>query len=331
MRILTNMRFWQSRTWTAAVTSIYPGHRNPLGKRLLSPLREALALCRRSENFDIVLTMGARESLFYGLFCLLRGRPSRQIACEVFVDDVKPCNPIWRLKLWLYRLVMRRAVGLLTNSTVEIVSAANRFLIPHDRIRYVPLHTNIAEPEFSAQDDGFVFSAGRTRRDYSTLIEAGRHCNLPLVIVCGRNQVLPAPLPEYVRVYHDISRAEYLDLLSRCSFVVVPLIPAERATGQVVILEAMATGKSVIATRTAGALDLVRHEINGLLVAPFDVPALVSAMRRLANEPATRKRLAQTAFQDVLREHTIETHAVRKLAAIEELFRLHGGAGPTIR
>lgn len=331
MRILTNMRFWQSRTWTAAVTSIYPGHRQPLGRKMLSPLREAMALCRQSKHFDIVVTMGARESLYYGLFCLIRRRPSKQIACEVFVDDPQPRNPVWGLKQSLYRLVMRRAVGLLTNSTVEIESAADRFSVPRDRIRYVPLHTNIADPKISTRDEGFVLSAGHTRRDYQTLIEASRRCLVPLVIVCGHDQELTTPLPKHVRVHRDVSRYEYLDLLARCSFVVVPLIPAARATGQVVILEAMGVGKAVIATQTAGALDLIHHGINGLLVPPFDVPALASAMQRLVNEPETRRRFAETALQDILREHTIETHAARKLAAIEELFRLYGGVPSSTR
>jgi glycosyltransferase involved in cell wall biosynthesis len=329
MRILTNMRFWQSRAWTEAVDSIYPGHRLPMGRSPLSPPREALELCRRSRRYDIVVTMGARETLSYGLLCALRRRPSKQIACEVFTDDAAPANPLWRLKQNIYRLVMKRAIGLLTNSTAEIDACARRFGITRERIRYVPLHTNIMAPELSLQDDGFALSAGATRRDYATLIEAARMVSFPITIVCSEQQSMPPTLPSHVQVRRNIPRDEYIRLVRRSSFVVVPLLPTERATGQVVILEAMACGKAVIATEATGTIDLVRNGVNGLLIPPFDAAALAGAIQQLAKNTERRRQMGHAAFDLVLREHTIEHHAARKLAAIAELFHSYGeGPGP---
>ncbi len=326
MRILTNMRFWQSRAWCEAVTSIYPGHRLPLGRKPLSPLREALELCRRSRDYDIVVTMGARESLLYGLLCALRGRPSRQIACEVFVDDPAQAGLLWKMKNSLYRFTLRRAVGLLTNSSAEIATAVRRFGLPRERIIYVPLHTNISNPTPSPYDDGFVFTAGATRRDYATFIAAMAGIDVPAILVCPGEYDLPRTIPSHIEVKRDIPRDEYLDLLRRCSFVVVPLIPAERATGQVVVLEAMAHAKPVIATQSAGTVDLIQNRINGLLVPPRDPAALAEAIRELIGNPELRQQMGAAALQRVLREHTIEIHAARKLAAIRELAERYGTA-----
>lgn len=320
MRILTNMRFWQSPTWTAATESIYPGHRLPLGHRPLSPFREALELFRRAPYFDVVVTMGARESLFYALLCILCRKPSKQIACELFVDDPRPPDLLWRLKNKLYTGATQRMLGILTNSTAEIETARRRFGIPLERLRYVPMHTNISEPCASPRDESFALSAGATRRDFETLLRAAEQTTFPIKIICRKRQPLRNPLPARVTVHRDISRDHYLDLLRQCSFAVIPLLPAERATGQVAVLEAMAFGKPVIATQTAGTLDLIRHGLNGLFVPPFHTAALAEAIEKLARDLTLRQNMGRAALDYVLREHTIEIHAARKLAAIAELY-----------
>ncbi len=325
MRVLTNMRFWQSRTWTAATTSIYPYHRLPLGRKPLSPLREALELFRLAPGFDVVVTMGARESLAYGLLCLLTGRSSRQVLTEVFVDDPWVRTPLWQYKLLLYRAVARRSIGILTNSSAEIATIADRFRIPSSRLAYVPMHTNIPEPCAQKTDEGFILSAGFTHRDYDCLIRAASDIPARIVILCGANERLPDTLPQNIEVRRDRPRDEYLDLLRRCTFVALPLKPAPRATGQVVLLEAMALGKTVVAARAPGVMDYVRHGENGLLFDAGDAAALASHCRDLLGDPARASVLAHAALADILKSNTIETHAENKLRMIQRLWEAADG------
>jgi len=64
----------------------------------------------------------------------------------------------------------------------------------------------------------------------------------------------------------------------------------------VVLLEAMACGLPVIATRSyEGIEDIIENEKNGLLVPVADVGALVGAMERLLQDEALRNALAQEA------------------------------------
>jgi glycosyltransferase involved in cell wall biosynthesis len=62
-----------------------------------------------------------------------------------------------------------------------------------------------------------------------------------------------------------------------------------------VILESMASGKPVIATRIGGNPELVREGETGLLVPPQDVHALVHALEILLTRPHLRQEMGQEA------------------------------------
>jgi glycosyltransferase involved in cell wall biosynthesis len=65
------------------------------------------------------------------------------------------------------------------------------------------------------------------------------------------------------------------------------------------LLEAMACGCAVIATRRGGAPEMVEHGQSGLLVEPGQVSALVEAIRSLARSDAERRRLAEAGLERV--------------------------------
>ncbi len=65
------------------------------------------------------------------------------------------------------------------------------------------------------------------------------------------------------------------------------------------ILEAMAAGLPIVSTDSVGVRDCLRHEDNGLLTDPGDLPALIEATRRLLTEPELRARLARRAYAEV--------------------------------
>ena len=319
--IVTNMAFWQSAEWTRNADSIINPSRHPDN----TPCGlQALRLFFRRKHYDVVLTMGARESLAYGLLCWITGRTSRQVMTEVFVDDENASNPFWHLKTALYRLISKRAIGLLTNSSSEVETVSKRFCVSSKIVRYVPMHTNILQAEYGDRNEGFVLTAGYTRRDYPTLLNAATHIDTRIIIICSHSDLQAGDIPGNVTILRDIPRQAYLDYLRRAAVVVLPLQPTERSTGQVVLLEAMALGKPVVATRTPGTLDHIRHNENGLFVAPHDAPSLAREVNSLLQDPATATRLGRRAFEDILRFNTVDIHAKAKLAAITELWEQRG-------
>jgi glycosyltransferase involved in cell wall biosynthesis len=315
--ILTNLAFHQSRVWSESVATICREGETP---DVLGAFRQAFRLLRLRPRFDAVVTMGPRPSLAYGLLCGLLRLPSKQILTEVFLDPPRTASCSWRVKTALFRWIARRSLGVLTNSSAEVDFLARRFGLPADKLRFVPMYTTIEHPERSIPNDGYILSIGRTLRDLDTLLQAASRFDAPLVLVIGKQDVLPCAPPSNVRVFRDISLEEGHALLSRAALVAIPLLPAERSTGQVVLFEAMAMGKPVVATRVAGTTDYIRDGENGLLVDPEDAPALATAVNRIAGDPLLAERLAAVALAECKTHLSPDSHAVRKLDAIRSLW-----------
>ncbi len=97
------------------------------------------------------------------------------------------------------------------------------------------------------------------------------------------------------------------------------------------VLEAMAAGKAVIASRVGGLVELVHDTVTGLLVAPRDVEGLANAIAKLAGDRTLRREMGQKGKERLQANFTVEQMAKQNedyyYRLLEQSRRMSHGAG----
>jgi glycosyltransferase involved in cell wall biosynthesis len=111
-------------------------------------------------------------------------------------------------------------------------------------------------------------------------------------------------------------------LMAACDVFVAPFRDTrEVADIPLSILESMACGKSVIATKVGGIPEIIRHRETGLLVEPNDEIELSKAICFLLTNRETARDLGNKASRHVLQNYSINVVAQRIALIYEKLVR----------
>jgi glycosyltransferase involved in cell wall biosynthesis len=163
----------------------------------------------------------------------------------------------------------------------------------------------------------FVGAFGRYKgldlliQSYATLDDAP-----PLVIIGYSTPEYPlrtVDLPPNVAVLRDWPHVAVMQAWRRARFGLIPSIWSDPCP--TVAMEAMSTGRALIASRIGGLTDLVIDGETGLLVAPGDTRELAQAMQRLIADPELCQRMGEAG-----RRHVTAFQASTVIQRIEEIY-----------
>jgi len=321
-RILTDLEIHQYPQWGEQTDSIkdqiselLPSLERIPSKIIqkLIPIINLCVILKSLHRYDVLITADIKTAQLFALLrSIFRINKPRHIILELMLDEERE-EMGWKIKRTIQRFLFSSVDKIFVSSSQEIETYSKRLDLPKDKFAFIHFHTNVIEPKMLRSPNSYVLSAGRTGRDFHTLIEAAR--NLPgikFVIISDQQGAAGLALPKNVRLFINLPREDYLRLLKECSLVVVPLKRLIKSTGQVVILEAMAYGKPVIATDVVGTRDYIHSGFNGILVPPNDPILLAKAIRRLEDSIYLQEKLSQNAL-DFVRENCSFDAYVRKI------------------
>jgi glycosyltransferase involved in cell wall biosynthesis len=187
--------------------------------------------------------------------------------------------------------------------------------VPGDR---ASLRARLGAPEGTA----LILAVGRLveKKGLGTLVEAAAGLEGAQVAIVGAGDLREplqrriAELRAPVRLTGALDRDDVALALAAADVVAVPSVVD--SAGNVdglpnTLLEAMAAGRAVVASRVAGIPDVVVDGINGVLVAPGDAAALRAALTRVIGDAGLRARLGAAARATVLARHGWDTAARR--------------------
>ena len=105
---------------------------------------------------------------------------------------------------------------------------------------------------------------------------------------------------------------EKLECYARCD---VFALPSDYESFGLVLLEAGAFRKPVVATEVGGVREAIEHGVSGLIVEPGDNKALADAIIRLLGDPDEARRMGESGRYRVATQLTWN-HSAEKLLAI---------------
>jgi glycosyltransferase involved in cell wall biosynthesis len=202
--------------------------------------------------------------------------------------------------------------------------------IPSHKLIYVPNGTDIPPPVARHENAVPVIgSVGRfvEAKDYDTLIAAaarlhGRGVMFRLYLIGDGPQ---RPQLEQAVHRHGLEsvvvfagyQAEISEWLGRFDVFVLPSI---REGQPLALLEAMAHGLAIVASRVGGIPCTVEHGIEAELVEPRDPDAFADALQTLLSDRERRTALGKRARRRVEREFSIQAIALRHAQIYQQLW-----------
>lgn len=156
---------------------------------------------------------------------------------------------------------------------------------------------------------GYILFAGRfvEKKGAGLLLEAARRLQTAgtalKIVMVGDGPLAPA-LKKHAESLANVefpgwvSPAQLLRWMQGASALCVPSLTAAGGDSEglpTVVLEAMALGTPVIASRHAGIPEAITHGEDGLLVAPGDIDALAAALKTVHDNPAAARSLGPAA------------------------------------
>jgi glycosyltransferase involved in cell wall biosynthesis len=279
------------------------------GRGIHTSLAHTAAALRALPSFDGVLSDGEHVGvpMALGLRALRRRTPHVVIGHHVSS----------RAKRMIFRFLQpQRAMSrLVLHSPRQLELAHTELGLTPSLVRLLPYGVDhVFWTPREMPEEPLVVSAGREHRDFRTL--AGACGGLEASVLIARGSLHsptaictePDAWPANFSIEH-LAHFSLREAYARAAVTVVPLLETDFQAGVTTLLEAMAMGKAVVVSDTAGLRGLVEDSVTALTVPPGDPWALRNAVVRLLANPRERARLGANARASVESNFALDAYA----------------------
>ena len=304
------------------------------GGRVLFPwcVRQAVRdAVRRGQPYDVVNVHephGAPVATFRGgqngtaVVAMTHGVEQRGWELSLEHTDTRPSlktRCIYPLSsLWQSRVALQRADHVICLNTEDSAFLQERFALDASRITRVTPGADVVFGEAAAgrlygPPKRLLFAGTWIPRKgthvlaaaYERLCAAGLSLGLDVLGAGVAAERVRADFSPAVRNrVRVISAANDHETAAAMAAADVFVLPSLFEGTPLTLIEAMWSGLPVITTATAGMKDVIRHDEQGLLVPPRDVPSLTQAIDRLSKDPDLCRRLGSGAHDAAVTHYT---------------------------
>lgn len=131
------------------------------------------------------------------------------------------------------------------------------------------------------------------------------------ILIIGKNTPFRSELESEAKKLNVEDNIQFLGFQEDVSSILKRLdifvLPSLHETFSIAVIEAMAVGLPVIATRCGGPEEIIADGVNGVLVPPRDHQAIAEKMFLLLRDAELRQKVARKAREQVVKNYTLET------------------------
>lgn len=167
---------------------------------------------------------------------------------------------------------------------------------PLSKFCFVPLGINRIEG-IKPSKGNYIFSTGRSNRDYDFLIDATFGANMKVKIACSGYEYHGTSDTSNVEILQNCYGKEMLHVLADSFCVVIPLKDTHISFGQLVILQAMQLGKPVIVTENDTAKNYIANGKNGFIIRK-DRKELLDTLNKLKSDEQLYNSMSANELKD---------------------------------
>lgn len=346
--------------WRVVVATRFDRHRErlaaegfelvPLGlrRRSLDPLRELAAIAEivaayRRERPDIVHHVALKPAVYGSIAAWIAGVPAVLNAVAglgyVFISDAPKARALRPLLKGAFRRLFNRPNSHLVVQNADDFDAFAKVVRPPalHLIRGSGVDTTVftaaPEPEgvpVAALVGRMLWDKGVGEAVEAARILKRRGTAVRVVLVGPPDPDNPRSLTErQLRAWHAEGVVEWWgqrdDIAAVWRQAAIAVLPSYREGLPKALLEAAACGRPMVATDVPGCREMVRHEVDGLLVPVRQAEPLADAIQRFVEDSGLRARFGAAARQRVEAELSDAAVNARFLALYRSL--RGGGAG----
>ena len=293
----------------------------------------------RRERFDVVITSLFFTSVLLRLAALLARVP------VVIVSEVNVKSEEGRGALFLDRLLARFTEKIITNSKEGLEVVVRRLEVPREKcaLIYSAIDLESSARRFSPEERALLRQTYRLTTEDVAIVTAGR-----LVEQKGQRYLIEAfanlrrakpHLPLKLVIFgegplRDELTSQVAKLGVKDAVTFPGVAPLSRIVGitdifalpslwegmSLMLLEAMAGEKSIVATDVSGSRELITEGENGFLVPPGNSAALAQKLAVLIEDKALRAKFARASVKEV-QKFSIENNLNNLYAVIHQALR----------
>lgn len=130
-----------------------------------------------------------------------------------------------------------------------------------------------------------------------------------------------AGLQDRVHFLGALNEEQVLEEFAGCDFLV---LASAQETTPMVIAQAMAAGKPVVATPVGGVTEMIEQEKTGFLVEVGDIDSLAGSLHRLLKDSSLRMRMGQAAHNFAVKNYRADSVANRTYDVYRQMTAVSG-------